>query len=593
MSISSISGLGGTFINAGGGIGGINSTVVPPTGLGDGGCASGLPGTSASSLLEASMEDSVSLSAAFAPFRVDERTDFSRGVDGLCTAEARAEGLVGRPNEQSEALFSQAHRTTDPAQAKAVNGGPETPQDRPFTIVPASEYGQGSDVRELALDMVGANSVGVRNIYDESGKLISALGAEMDLAGIPVLKASDSDNFIHVSQNEQGNFVINVDGDMVEIPRDMLFIIDGADGNDSIVVDPSVQSRMFISGGLGDDTIQGGNAGNVIYDNYGANRIMGGNGDDIVVANQYDYSGDGSGNYIDGGAGNDYLEGGFGNDTIIAGEDDDVIYGLDGNDTIYGVAGKNYIDGGDGDDTIIGGPGDNTIFGGKGNDHIEAVGGSNFIAGGKGQNTINAGEGYSKIVTGGQDRIYAPNGRVSVVAPMEVPENIRVSKIASDGFAARVQSDLETFASVESGQRLMDGIAETGRTVRIGETHDRDDNHRGGMQGYVQGSQLGRGSDSKIELSRARNWNMEQHSPGATPSTALYHEMTHSYDSSHGAIDTTVVTYPVYGNDGQYLGAAQAAKCEVDAVGLFGSSHPEISENAFRADIWTGSRIVY
>lgn len=66
------------------------------------------------------------------------------------------------------------------------------------------------------------------------------------------------------------------------------------------------------------------------------------------------------------------LDGGLGNDTITGGNGDDVILGGFGADTLNGAAGSDSIFGGTGADAITGGDGSDAIFGGAGDDTVTA-----------------------------------------------------------------------------------------------------------------------------------------------------------------------------------------------------------------------------
>ena len=144
-------------------------------------------------------------------------------------------------------------------------------------------------------------------------------------------------------------------------------------------------------------------------DEYGSDKIYGGEGDDLIFGDSG--AADGASDIIEGGIGNDVIDGDGGNDTIDGGIDNDVIYGgagddvIDGgagNDSLYGDAGvlayksgyKNYF-GGDqitfgentglldhiykdfelnsaesGNDKIYTGPGMDFVDGQGGDDHI-------------------------------------------------------------------------------------------------------------------------------------------------------------------------------------------------------------------------------
>ncbi len=112
----------------------------------------------------------------------------------------------------------------------------------------------------------------------------------------------------------------------------------------------------------------------------GADIIMSGSGNDLLIGGRLN-------NGVSHGA--DTIYGGAGNDTIYGdsrtsnggteGVGDDVLYGGSGDDTIYGGAGH---------DTIYGGSGNDLLFGGAGNDLIFDTGSSNAVMSHEGDDTI-------------------------------------------------------------------------------------------------------------------------------------------------------------------------------------------------------------
>jgi Ca2+-binding RTX toxin-like protein len=88
-------------------------------------------------------------------------------------------------------------------------------------------------------------------------------------------------------------------------------IINGQAGNDRILIDFRLTTRLTINGDEGNDTIldSDSNSGNVNY-------LWGGDGNDRIFGN-------GGDDYIDGGPGNDLIDGGPGIDTIRGGGGND------------------------------------------------------------------------------------------------------------------------------------------------------------------------------------------------------------------------------------------------------------------------------
>lgn len=94
-------------------------------------------------------------------------------------------------------------------------------------------------------------------------------------------------------------------------------VFNGGKGNDRLIIDASVTTKIIFNGGEGDDEFTGGAGDDV---------VIGGLGNDII-------NGGGGNNTLDGGAGADEITGGSGNDTIIGGLGDDIINGKGGDDT--------------------------------------------------------------------------------------------------------------------------------------------------------------------------------------------------------------------------------------------------------------------
>ena len=93
-------------------------------------------------------------------------------------------------------------------------------------------------------------------------------------------------------------------------------------------------------------------------------------------------------NIFDGGLGFDSLTGGNLNDTLNGGADSDKIDGGGGNDTIRGGAGGDKLIGGLGADSLFGGGGGDKLLGGPGRDILKGGGGSDKLVGGPGKDQI-------------------------------------------------------------------------------------------------------------------------------------------------------------------------------------------------------------
>ena len=121
----------------------------------------------------------------------------------------------------------------------------------------------------------------------------------------------------------------------------------GGRGDDTITIDipGNTKIRSWLVGGVGNDTIQGGNA---------ADHIVGGPGNDT----------------LNGGGGDDAIEGGDGNDSLVGGTGNDSLSGDAGRDTLRGGAGKN---------SLVGGTGIDQFYGVKGVDQVRLAAGEKLI----------------------------------------------------------------------------------------------------------------------------------------------------------------------------------------------------------------------
>ncbi len=258
--------------------------------------------------------------------------------------------------------------------------------------------------------------------------------------GNDVIYAGQSDDTVHAGD---GNDVIVIgdgqntvdagSGDDHIIAGIGINTIDGGDGNDSLdltswtgdwSIDLSDGSTIYgdhytsienVTTGVGNDTITGSDADNVISSGAGNDTLNGGDGNDT----------------LSGGSGTNMLSGGAGNDTFIGdGNSNDTIDGGDGNDTVdysnLAVGSTHYYnlalgfasylpDGGEGSDTltsienvvgsqdndvITGTDGDNVLSGGAGNDTFIGGFGTDTTDGGDGNDTID----YSAVLFG--DTVY-------------------------------------------------------------------------------------------------------------------------------------------------------------------------------------------
>jgi RTX calcium-binding nonapeptide repeat (4 copies) len=130
-------------------------------------------------------------------------------------------------------------------------------------------------------------------------------------------------------------------------------------------------------------------------------RITGGPGDDL----------------IEGGSAPDDLSGGDGIDSLVGGAGPDREGGGQGDDLVAGDAGADTLDGGDGadivtgdagsGDVLLGGTGMDLVTGGAGADNLNGGGGNDALVGGAGTDTVTTGTGTDDVFStpGGADHV--------------------------------------------------------------------------------------------------------------------------------------------------------------------------------------------
>lgn len=181
-------------------------------------------------------------------------------------------------------------------------------------------------------------------------------------------------------------------------------VIGGA-GNDTLIANArggladGMGGNDFVEGGAGNDTLYGGAGQDTLYGFDGRDFADGGDGNDN----------------LNGHGGNDTLSGGSGNDTIAGGNDNDVLLGGDGLDTANGNQGNDTVSGGNGNDLLFGGAGNDSLAGDAGNDTIAGDLGNDTLSGGAGNDLFQfaLGSGRDRIVDfsfADGDRLQLPRG---------------------------------------------------------------------------------------------------------------------------------------------------------------------------------------
>ncbi|MDO5297610.1 MAG: M91 family zinc metallopeptidase [bacterium] len=471
-----------------------------------------------------------------------------------------------------------------------------------------------------------------------------AVANKCEASAIKVIGGGDGDDNINISKGEKpGEVIVDVNGEKTVLTSDEAkrTVIDGGKGNDTITIDKGLYQGMYITGGEGNDTITAGQMACTIIDNYGSNFITGSGCYDTIIANGYDLDPNApavsfpnapadtegiavNGNIIFGGGGNDYIEGSRANDYIDAGNGNNTVYGMGGDDFITAGKGNSYLSGGEGNDVIRGGEGKNILVGGHGNDRIFGGPGHDVIVGGEGQDQIQDGQkgqyDRSNTIYANSQSTVTPsaNDKITILDGVAIPSNLVIQGEAVGSnpvsaqpgtaefheqngrlaFQERVIDDLETLASLPSGQTMLNALGEEGKKVDFLPTD------KGNSCRHFEGAQLndrlepGPGSNSEV------NYNRSKISSGGLdvwserpPLVGMFHEMCHSYNAAKGDMDRRFLD-----PTGRPAQCAEdwlysAPGCEYQAVGIpnpaVKANPAGLTENSLRADLSLINRDAY
>ncbi len=159
----------------------------------------------------------------------------------------------------------------------------------------------------------------------------------------------------------------------------------------------AVQPAARFLGSAGDERVIGTDRADEIRAEGGANRVLGGRGDDVLSGAGTIAGGEGADTVTDhaGTLANDRLSGGAGHDRLISNNGADTLLGEAGDDSLQGSGGGDLLNGGTGNDTLAGsasGAAD-TLLGGDGDDLLRdsgLVGAGHLLNGGAGADTLEA-----------------------------------------------------------------------------------------------------------------------------------------------------------------------------------------------------------
>ncbi|HEX8443383.1 MAG TPA: Calx-beta domain-containing protein [Allosphingosinicella sp.] len=197
----------------------------------------------------------------------------------------------------------------------------------------------------------------------------------------------------------------------------------------------AVEDTVRIDAGNGNDQVTGG---------AGEDFINGGNGNDVIF----------------GEAGRDQLDGGSGNDQLYGGSGSDRLTGGTGNDQLFGQSGNDRLDGGNGNDQLFGDGGNDRLDGGSGNDQLFGGDGDDFLTGGNGNDTYVGGVGADLFRfgrSGGNDLIRDFDTRVDKLV---LDEGVQINKVTVRDFDGDGVNDLRIAFSHGGGDVTLLGVSD-------------------------------------------------------------------------------------------------------------------------------------
>ena len=218
-----------------------------------------------------------------------------------------------------------------------------------------------------------------------------------------------------------GNDTVNGDAGNDSLLGDGPGVADSYDraypGDYTADVNPD-NNRDLLTGGAGQDWLEGGDDADTLYGGGGVDVVIGGIDDDLI----YGGAAPGETGSFDG---SDSLIGGQGRDTIFGGVGDDRMQGDDGNPGTHNAPddgsdldtenNRDLLNGGEGDDLILGGDDDDTLNGDAGNDDLRGGLDDDLVNGGAGNDGL-MGETGNDVLNGdaGNDTLYGGAGNDSM-----------------------------------------------------------------------------------------------------------------------------------------------------------------------------------
>jgi Ca2+-binding RTX toxin-like protein len=155
--------------------------------------------------------------------------------------------------------------------------------------------------------------------------------------GTLVLTTTDADDVINLYiRSRDGRLMVNANTFFTALaPTKVKRIAIFSSGGDDVITIGDGVKGSYADAGDGNDTLNGGQFGDVFLGGAGKDDIFGNDGDDILL----------------GGASNDYLLGGAGKDDLFGNGGTDTLSGAGGNDRLFGGEDPDLIRGGTGTDS--------------------------------------------------------------------------------------------------------------------------------------------------------------------------------------------------------------------------------------------------
>lgn len=342
------------------------------------------------------------------------------------------------------------------------------------------------------------------NWRGEFAQMVTRSGNELatwaESQNVDAITFVPGDNNIRVTQRADGMLVVNSSLNGVTQSTHIIdpaasdrIVLNAGSGNDVISVDDSVTANLLLAGGTGNDFIYGGGGNEIIIGGAGDDLIRAGDGSDIVLggAGNDNLEGQNGGDILLGQQGDDYLSGGKGNDLVLGGDGQDTLYGGDDEDILLGQLGNDYLDAGSGNDLGIGGDGDDVVSGGKGDDELQGNAGADTLIGASGADNYRSLDADDTVIVDSKKAQKSIRARVpgADIRFVDIDheagnESIYFADNQREEFVTRVEDDLETLRSLESGKAMLNALDQAKRESYRPNDYFLGINMGGGTEGH-------------------------------------------------------------------------------------------------------------